>query len=71
MKQFIKQIFSDDDGQGSMSRVAMFLHGLTVCGCVIFLVVKNHAFPEPLAMAAMTAFATAPYAINRFQKDKV
>lgn len=73
LSPYLKQVFSDN-GSPSASRLLTLLHSLVCCGCLIFIVAKNHALPDGMTLTGLGAFATAPYAINRattaFGKDQ-
>lgn len=60
---FLREVFSDG-GSGSASRVMMGFHAIV--GAVGFghVVYHNHAIPDAVTMAGLTAFVTAPYALN-------
>ena len=60
---FLREVFSDG-GQGSASRVMMFLHGLVGGGAIIHVVHHTHALPDAVSVAGITGFVTAPYALN-------
>lgn len=62
---FLREIFSEDDGQGSCSRVMMFLHAIAAIGWGTHYVVHTHTIPDPTTMAGLTGFITAPYAVNK------
>lgn len=68
-----KQVFSDN-GSPSASRLLTLLHSIVGCGCLILVVIKNHAMPDGMTLTGLGAFITAPYAINRattaFGKDQ-
>ena len=63
---FIRQVFSEDDDRGSCSRVMMALHALAAIGWGTHFVIHSHAIPDPVTMAGLTGFITAPYAVNKF-----
>ena len=71
--QYLLKALSDN-GSPSASRLLTVLHSLVVCGCLIYLVAKNHVFPDGMTLTGLGAFVTAPYAINRatnaFGKDQ-
>jgi hypothetical protein len=71
--QYLKSAFSDN-GNPSSSRLLTVPHSLVACGCLIYVVIKTHGFPDGTVLAGLGAFATAHYAINRattaFGKDK-
>jgi hypothetical protein len=60
MKEFIKQIFSESDGQGSMTRVLMFL--VIACSLTLLsiITVKNgFHLPDYDTLIGLAAFDTA------------
>lgn len=71
---FLKQMLSDN-GQASTSRGLSWALGLTGCACVVRLIWKIPVESITLVgiaafLGSLTAFVSAPYAINRFtQKD--
>lgn len=65
MLNFIKSIFSEDDGTGSASRLLLVLHSLVGCAWGTHVVVHTHTLPDAVSMAGVTAFVTAPYAVNK------
>jgi hypothetical protein len=70
---FLKQALSDN-GIPSSSRLLTLVHSLTACGCLIFVVIKNHDLPDGMTLTGLGAFATAAYVVNRastaFGKDR-
>lgn len=62
--QYAKSAFSDN-GTPSSSRLLTLFHSLVSCGCLIFVIAKNHVLPDGMALTGLGAFVTAPYAINR------
>ena len=67
---FFREVFSEDDGQGSASRIIMLVHALAGIGWVSFFVWKGdghgaHNLPDAVTFSGVTAFVTAPYAINK------
>lgn len=60
---FLREVFSDG-GQGSASRVMMGLHAIAAIAWGTHVVVHTHAIPDAVTMAGLTAWTTAPYAIN-------
>jgi hypothetical protein len=65
MLNFIKSIFSEDDGSGSASRLLMVAHAIMGCIWGTHVVYHSHALPDPVSLAGVTAFITAPYAVNK------
>lgn len=62
---FFREVFSED-GEGSASRVMMLVHGLAGIGWITHVVVHSHTVPDAATLAGVTAFSSAPYAINKF-----
>jgi hypothetical protein len=65
MLSFIKSTFSEDDGTGSASRVLMALHALAGIAWGTHVVWHTHQLPDAVSMSGITAFVSAPYAIDR------
>jgi hypothetical protein len=65
MASFIRQIFSEDDGTGSASRVLMVLHSIAAIAWGSHVVYHTHALPDAASLSGVTAFLTAPYAVNK------
>ena len=63
-KEFIKGIFTDG-GNPSSSRVFGAMCALTTIFCIIWVTVKNTHLPEAGGTAALTAYGTSHYLINR------
>lgn len=67
MKDFIRGVFSDG-GDPSSSRILMFIHAALGGTWVTHIVFRaNGSIPDFGTMAGVTAFVTAPYAINQFR----
>jgi hypothetical protein len=64
---FIREVFSDG-GTGSASRVMMAFHAMIGAGAIGTVVHHSHAIPDAVTMAGLTAFVTAPYALNALHK---
>jgi uncharacterized BrkB/YihY/UPF0761 family membrane protein len=64
MKSFLTT-FQETDGTWSWARVGASVTVLASVFCLIFLVVKNHALPDPLTLGALATFATFPYGANK------
>jgi hypothetical protein len=64
---FLREVFSDG-GQGSASRVMMAFHAAVGAGAIGHVVYHTHAIPDAVTMAGVTAFVTAPYALNALHK---
>jgi hypothetical protein len=60
---FLREAFSDG-GEGSASRLMMGFHALVGAAGFGHVVIHTHALPDAMTMAGLTAFVTAPYAIN-------
>lgn len=64
----LREILSEADGTGSYSRTVGFMIILTTLGLLIYLVIKNHAFPD---MTGPTMFigggAGSGYALNQMK----
>ena len=60
---FLRECFSED-GQGSASRLMMGFHALIGSIGFLHVVFHNHALPDAVTLAGLTAFVTAPYAVN-------
>lgn len=65
MANFIREMFSEDDGTASASRLLMFLHSLVGMAWGSHVVWHSHALPDATSLAGVTAFVTAPYAVNK------
>jgi hypothetical protein len=65
MLNFIKSIFSEDDGSGSASRVLMVVHAIAGIFWGTHVVWHTHALPDAVSLSGVTAFISAPYAINK------
>ncbi len=63
---FLREVFSDG-GSASASRLLMAYHALIGTAWVSFIVWKNHALPDAVTLAGITAFVVAPYGINAFK----
>ena len=63
MIAFLKGVFSDN-GQPSSGRVMMLLHFLLGGSWGTHVVVHNHSMLDPVSLAALTGFITAPYALT-------
>lgn len=59
---FWKEVFSEDDGQGSWSRVSSGVALVAVIGWITHIVMKTHALPD---FSGSTLFVSAPYSANR------
>lgn len=64
---FLREVFSDG-GQGSASRVMMGFHAFVGAAGFGHVVYHTHAIPDAVTMAGLTAFVTAPYALNALHK---
>jgi len=60
---FFREAFSEN-GAASSSRLMMAYHALVGSSWVSYVVWKNHAVPDAVTLAGITAFVTAPYAVN-------
>ncbi len=62
---FLREVFSDG-GQGSASRILMAYHAIIGSAWVCYFMYKSptHALPDAVTLAGITAFVTAPYAVN-------
>lgn len=63
---FWREAFSDN-GTASASRLLMAYHAFIGSLWVSFICWKTHALPDPMTLGAITAFVTAPYAVNAFK----
>lgn len=63
---FLKDAFSEN-GAASSSRLLMGYHALIGSSWVSYIVWKTHTLPDAVTLAGITAFVTAPYAINAFK----
>ena len=63
---FLREVFSESK-EGSASRVMMLIHGLAGIVWVTHVVIHEHKIPDAATLSGVTAFAAAPYAINKFQ----
>jgi len=63
---FLREAFSDG-GSASASRLMMAYHALIGSAWVTFVVYKNHTLPDAVTLTGITAFVTAPYAVNAFK----
>lgn len=61
---FLREVFSEE-GQGSASRVMMAYHALIGSIAVLHVAIHGHILPDAVTMAGVTAFVSAPYAINK------
>ena len=64
---FLREVFSDG-GSGSASRVMMAFHGIIGGAAISHVVYHTHALPDAVSVAGITAFVTAPYALNALHK---
>ncbi len=64
---FLRGVFSEPTGQPSASRVMMGLHALIGCAVIGHVAIHTHALPDAVSVAGITAFVTAPYAINQIK----
>lgn len=61
---YIAEIFSEGTC-ASFSRWATAATVLTACWILAHLVLVNRALPDPLVIASLAAWMTAPYGINK------
>lgn len=61
---FLREVFSEN-GQGSASRIMMFLNTIGVLAWATMYVKAHLAIPDPATLAALGVFATMPYAANK------
>lgn len=59
---FIRQIFSEENGQGSLGRVATGAMVTFALGWVTYLVLRNHALPD---LGGLSLFVAAIYGTNK------
>lgn len=64
---FLREVFSEPGGTGSSSRVMMAFHAFIGAACIAHVTLHNHALPDAVTMAGVTAFVSAPYAINQIR----
>jgi len=62
---FLREAFSEDDGRGSCSRLMMAFHAVAAVAWGTHFVLHTHVIPDPVTMAGLTGFITAPYAVNK------
>jgi hypothetical protein len=63
---FLREVFSEPGGAGSASRVMMAFHAFIGSIAVLHVSIHNHVLPDAVTMAGVTAFVSAPYAVNKF-----
>jgi hypothetical protein len=63
--QFFRECLSEDDNRGSASRLMMLLHSLAGICWGTHVVIHTHDLPDPMKLAAVMTFVTAPYAVNK------
>ena len=61
---WLREVFSDG-GQGSASRVMLFLHSMAAIGWGSHFVYHTHTIPDVTTLGGLAAFAVAPYAANK------
>lgn len=61
---YLGDIFSSDNG-ASFGRWATGATVATGCWALFHLVRHNNALPDPLTLAALAAWMTSPYSINK------
>jgi ABC-type sulfate transport system permease subunit len=68
----LKQMFLEDDGTLSLSRVMIALTIDVVLGLLIYLVIKNSKFPDGTTLTGLGAFTssvvTVLYGLNQMHK---
>jgi hypothetical protein len=64
VKEFIKGVFTDN-GNPSSSRIFGALCALTTIFCIVWVTVKTTHIPEATGTAALTAYGTSHYLVNR------
>jgi hypothetical protein len=65
MKKFLVEVFSDDDGRGSFSRVATAFIVVFVLGLMTRVVFHNGAFPDGGTLSALSLFIVTLYGANQ------
>lgn len=61
---YIAQVF-DAAGSASFSRWATAVTVLSGVFSMLYLVLHNHALPEPLQIGALAAWMVSPYSVNK------
>ena len=64
MLRYLKSVFSGDDC-ASFARYATAAHVLTGCGCLVYVVLKTHAFPDGGILTGLGGWTIAPYVVNK------
>lgn len=64
LRAYLRTVFSNDDC-ASFARYATLITVLTSVGILVYLVLRNHALPDGTQILALSAWMTAPYAINK------
>lgn len=62
---YIAEIFSPGNG-ASFGRWATAATVATGCWAMVHLVRQNHALPDAIEIAALSAWMIAPYSVNKF-----
>jgi uncharacterized membrane protein YcjF (UPF0283 family) len=65
VKQFVREIFQDEDHLYSMSRTLTAVAVVASVFCVVYVTLITKRLPDAASLIAMGGFMVAPYSINQ------